>query len=601
MELSYELISQFAKQIAKEDKKTNTESTVYGTIMVDGNNKKYVKLDGSDQLTPLTDTEQPSVTSSSANANEGERVSVLIKNHTATVTGNISSPAARTGDVENVEKDVDDIKKFDIIITEQLQAQEGYIQKLQTDKANVGDLTAATAKITELEAKDVEITGLLEANKAEIDDLKVTKIDAEVANVKFATVEKLDATIAEVDSLKAKDIETDKLIAGKADIDDLNATNAEIENLGTKYANIDFANIGEAAIKKLFTDSGIIKDLVVSEGHITGELVGVTIKGDLIEGGTVIADALVILGEDGLYYKLNYDGGALSGDEVAKTIYYVVVQDPETGVYTVTSDTLESPDGELIDGAYTTDDRQVYRLDDGTLYCEVVEYPEWAKNSLHGSVITAKSVTAEKVRVDDLVAFEATIGGFHIASTTDAAPAAIYSGAKGSVDADATPGIYLDSEGQMSVGNEKNFIKFYKDDEGNYKLVISAESILLSTNKTVEDSISEAVAGMQEAIDASNSNLEENNKGLQNQITDIKKRFTFDENGITVGNEQSTNKVVIDDDEVSVMVNDEPVQQFLSTGDALIPKAKITKSAYLLGYLIEEDENGIVSCTYVEE
>ena len=47
--------------------------------------------------------------------------------------------------------------------------------------------------------------------------------------------------------------------------------------------DIDFSNIGVAAIEKLFTDSGIIGGLVVSEGHITGRLVGVTIVGDLID------------------------------------------------------------------------------------------------------------------------------------------------------------------------------------------------------------------------------------------------------------------------------------------------------------------------------
>lgn len=78
MALSHELISQFAK-IVKGDKKQSTESTVYGTIVTDGNGNKYVKLDGSDQLTPLSDDERPSADSTTTSANEGERVSVLIK------------------------------------------------------------------------------------------------------------------------------------------------------------------------------------------------------------------------------------------------------------------------------------------------------------------------------------------------------------------------------------------------------------------------------------------------------------------------------------------------------------------------------------------
>ena len=84
MALSHDLISQFAKVI-NNDKKANSESTSYGTT-VEYNGSTYVKLDGSDLLTPVETT---------ADTKAGERVTVLIKDHTATVTGNLSSPVAR--------------------------------------------------------------------------------------------------------------------------------------------------------------------------------------------------------------------------------------------------------------------------------------------------------------------------------------------------------------------------------------------------------------------------------------------------------------------------------------------------------------------------
>lgn len=426
MALSHDLIAQFAK-VVKGAPKKNTESTVYGTVVTDGNGNKYVKLDGSDQLTPLTDDNRPSAESTTTSANEGERVSVLIKNHTATVTGNISSPAVRSDDFNRVDNDVKDIKKFDIAVVEQLQAQGAYIKKLQTDKAEVGDLTAATARISELEADNVTIKGDLKAAKATVDDLKVTKIDADVANTTFATIKNLDASNAEIDDLKVN----------KAGIEDLKAANAEIENLKTnkldaneaelKYANIDFGNITDAAIKKVFSDSGIIKDLIVSEGKITGELVGVTIKGDLIEGGTVKADKLVILGENGLYYKLNVDS---LGETTAKS-------DPKY------------------------------------------------QSGLDGSVLIKKSIVAEKIAVDDLVAFGATIGGFHIGDHS------LYSGVKSSA-ANTTRGVFFGDDGQFAVGDSNNFVKYYKDSDGNYKLAISADSLVFSSSsKTVEETIND--------------------------------------------------------------------------------------------------------------
>ena len=446
MALSHELISQFAK-IVKDDKKQSSESTVYGTVVTDGNGNKYVKLDGSDQLTPLTDSERPSADSTTASANEGERVSVLIKNHTATVTGNVSSPSVRSEDFKNLDDQVTDIKKFDIVIAERVQANEGYIKKLQTDKADVGDLTAANAKITELETKKASVEEL-NAAKAEITDLKTTKLDTEVANATYATIKNLDATNANLENLDAtygqfQELATNKFAAVDADIKKLDTEKLSATTADAKYATIDFSNIGMAAIQKLFTDSGIIGDLVVSEGHITGKLVGVTIIGDLIEGGTVKADKLVVLGEDGLYYKLNTNGV--------------------------------------------------------TTTAEQTEY-----NSLNGSVITAKSITAEKVKVDDLVAFDATIGGFNITNSS------IYSGAKESVT-NTTRGIYLDKNGQISFGDADNYIRYYKASDGTYKLEISADSI----------SIKSGGSGESTSLDAAIEDIKSDVDSLRNEITTL--------------------------------------------------------------------------------
>lgn len=88
MGLTNELISAFAK-ITKDSSKDKTETIVYGTARQDGG-KWYVQLDGSDLLTPILTT---------ASVKNGERVTVMIKNHTATITGNITSPSANQGDV----------------------------------------------------------------------------------------------------------------------------------------------------------------------------------------------------------------------------------------------------------------------------------------------------------------------------------------------------------------------------------------------------------------------------------------------------------------------------------------------------------------------
>lgn len=293
MALSYDLVSQFAK-LVKDEKKTGTESTVYGTVVVDAHGDKYVRLDGSDQLTPLTDT--------STNANDNERVSVLIKNHTATVTGNMSSPAARTGDVETLGDQVSEIQKFDIVLAEQIQANEGYIKQLQTDKANVGDLTAATAKITELEANKASIEQL-NAAKAEITDLVADKIDAEVVNAKFATIESLNATNADIDNLEAdygkfKDLTADNLEAVDATIKNLDSTYATIKSLEAEQARITdleaySLTANSAEIKNLQADIADFDTLIF--GSATGTTIQTSFANAVIAqlGNAQIKSAMI--------------------------------------------------------------------------------------------------------------------------------------------------------------------------------------------------------------------------------------------------------------------------------------------------------------------
>ena len=433
MALSSELISQFVKATKDDSSKDNNESTVYGTVK-EYNGKKYVQLDGSDLLTPI---------SSTTDTKADERVTVMIKNHTATVTGNISSPAARTDDVQEIGSK---ISEFEVVIadkvdTKELNAERARIDNLVSENAIIrGELDANTANIKELTADSVKVNDTLTAHKADIEDLQA----------KNATIEgTLTAHKASIDDLTADNVTINSTLnAHKANIDDLTADNATIKGNLTaaeaniedlkanklsatdaelKYANIDFTNINQAAVEKIFSDSGIIKDLIVSEGKITGELVGVTIKGDLIEGNTIVADKLVVKGSNGLYYKLNTDG-------------------------------------------VTTESEQT-------------EY-----NSLNGTVIQAKSITATKIAVDDLVAFGATIGGFKLTKNS------IYSGVKSSVD-NTTRGIYMDNEGQIAFGDGSNYLKYYKDTDGSYKLAISARSIKMgSSGKDVETAISDVKA-----------------------------------------------------------------------------------------------------------
>lgn len=80
---------------------------------------------------------------------------------------------------------------------------------------------------------------------------------------------------------------------------------------------------------------------------------------------------------------------------------------------------------------------------------------------------------------------------------------------------------------------------------------------------------------------------------LQEKFNTITKYFTFDINGLTIGQIDNPNKVVIDNDQISILVNNIPVQEFKADGTALIPILNITKTLNLLGLMFEEDETHI--------
>lgn len=354
--LSNDLITQFAK-LTKTDTKTDSESIVNGKIVEYGG-RQYVRIDGSELLTPI---------SSTVSHKDGERVVVTIKNHTATVTGNITSPSASSADVDALGRKV---SEFDAVIadkvsTEEFEAQVGRIDNLVSDNIEIKEtVTANEILVNEIKAQNVIIAGKFETFDADITNLKTTKLDAD------------DAALT--------------------------------------YANIDFSNIGKAAMEYFYSQSGLIENVVIDNATITGYLIGVTIKGELLEADTVVADKLVIKGEDGLYYKLNTNGEAVDSEQT--------------------------------------------------------DY-----NSLNGKIITAKSITAEKIAVEDLVAFDATIGGFNITEK------AIFSEVKDS-EGNTTRGVYMDSDGQINIGDESNYIKYYLAEDGTYKLVISADTIMYDVN-----------------------------------------------------------------------------------------------------------------------
>lgn len=384
MALSSEIISQFVKSTAPK-KAESKESVAYGTIVVSGN-KKRVRLDGSDVDTPITQAVAVS---------ENDRVVVQIKNHTAYVTGNLTAPSP-SGTMEGFMPE-----RVDNMFVGYLNANYADLALANIDEAVIGEAYIDYLNAYYLEAGKAKIE-LLETDKASIGEAIVGRLDTDYAHVTLAN------------------------------IDTANIGEAFVKYLDAGYANLDFANIGDAAIRRVFATTGMIENLMINQGKITGDLAAVRIDGDLITANTIHADRIVIKGEDGLYYELNTSG---LSPEALKEI----------------EDDLEDRD-----------------LDPTTEL----------NNRLHGSNIIAQSITANKIFVDDLYAFGATIGGFDIEEHS------LHSHSKSSLSSTA-PGVFMDDSGQLNIGDNDDYIKYTKiENTSDYRLDISAAVVTLGTNKT---------------------------------------------------------------------------------------------------------------------
>ena len=567
MALSNDLVTQFAKLSNQKFEETN--DLINGTVKVI-NGKEYVRLDGSDILTPVIST---------VDVEEDERVSVRIKDHAATIISNITSPAARSRDVQTLKDEVDEngntIKRMDNTITQQgnsiiqmnnsinqqqntinqhnnrINQQNDTIVSLNNTVIAQGNEIEANNNAIELNGNQIEMLNdtvrthgnnivLLENTvqaqgnriQANANDIIANGnqivVQQNIINQQGNLIEQQGNTIIQHNSristldstVTAQGSNIQILNSGFSIVDGVltGLSSAVINSLKTNslnaaYATIDFSNIQIAAIEKLFTDSGIINDLVVQEGHITGELVGVTISGDLIQGNTVKADKLVVLGSDGLYYKLNVTG-------------------------------------------------------------ETIEAQQTAQNSLNGSVITAQSITANKISVDDLVAFNATIGGFDINNNS------INTHTKASMNSDAN-GLYFGSDGQLYVGSGDTHIKYYKvydekDETYNWFLDITADSIKIGTSNisTELDNIRNTNTNLQEQIAQNTALIEQSGQGIMTQVNEVISSFTDNYNNMNSDLEEMTERF-----NALIQQNTTLIQQY---ANSIISSVKSTGGTNLL-------------------
>ena len=427
------------------------EKYIFGTIKNNGDSS-YVTFDGSDFLTPIT---------SAMGYEDGDRVMVMVKSHRAIVVNNMTSPAVTGKYVKENYASFDNLSATN--------AQIGYLRAnmITTDvlEAKIGEFGYLKANVAELKFASIES---LNATNAEITNLKASTItadnlSAEVAKLGYASVKDLEVTTAKIDDLASKTITADNLRTEIAKIGYLTADEADIRYLTVSTANAtflhaDMSDMDIAKIQTLFATAGIVSDMTIKDGHITGVLDSVTVNANSITTGTLSVDRLVIRGsEKSLVYELNNISGALQAKSVDTLNGEILTQ------RTITADKLVAKSitsNEIKAGTITSDE-----IAAGTIKAANINVTDLVGNSAF--INSLKSNTVIVGLQNDINGI--SVGGRNLVRETGTETSTTYNGGQwhvyslGNTKLEPDEEYALSFDAKSSNGKDKMYWSFAKD------------------------------------------------------------------------------------------------------------------------------------------
>lgn len=272
----------------------------------------------------------------------------------------------------------------------------GYAKIAQAaiDQLSADSIVAVRAHISKLVAGNIT-TDKLYVDLAQIAVAQITTANIDKANIGWAQIATLSAQIAtiaqaqittaniknanidwaQIAVIAAGSITADKLAAGSVTTDKLAAGAVTAEKIASKTITADLIKA-----KTITADSGIIDDSAIgtaqiADGSITSAKI-VELNADLIKTGTLSAERLLLVGDDGVIYKINAASSGLSLTELAKDQYK-----------------------NYINGT--------------VIVAKSITAAQIAAQSITGNEILAGSVTAKEINVSDLFASEATINALN--------------------------------------------------------------------------------------------------------------------------------------------------------------------------------------------
>lgn len=251
-----------------------------------------------------------------------------------------------------------------------LAVQYAHINTAAVEQLSANSLTALKAYIHELAAESVT-TDQLYADLATIALAQITTANIENANIDWAQIGTLVADVAEIAKAHLGDADIDwaqignltatvaeiaQVEIGEAVIDGAQITDGTITNAKIENAAIDTAKIALGAITTALIATGAVGTAQIADGSITDAKI-VSLNADVINAGTLSVDRLLLKGPDGLFVAINATDEGLTSEQLSQEEYQSAISGSVLVARSVTADKIAAKSitaNEIAAGAITT-------------------------------------------------------------------------------------------------------------------------------------------------------------------------------------------------------------------------------------------------------
>ena len=233
------------------------------------------------------------------------------------------------------------------------------------------------------------------------DYLTANQISAAYASIatleaNYLTANQIAATYASIATLQADYLTANQISAAYASIATLEANYLTASQIAADYLTVNLANITQAGFEKIFSNTLVSEYAVLQDGTVTGELKAVNINGDLITAGTIIADRIVISGENGLYYQLNLNGnGDLTQEQLSDPELQNALHGSNIVAKSITADQIAA-------STITSNEIAANTIQAGNIAAGAITTTELAAGSVSSAQIQADAILASHIKAGEI-------------------------------------------------------------------------------------------------------------------------------------------------------------------------------------------------------